>query len=187
MINSISKNNVIAGPFAHVFAQKFIIVKGTIGSQLENTCIRAMADTINSYWNERYFTNCTIKNDFEISEKDIAGSNLVLLGNYSSNLLLNKIQGKIPLKISDTDIQISSNKKEGDRLCFYMIYPNPLNKNKYIAIIGYNNPNYISLGAERETFDDVSNYGWYDYKIWKPNNIMNTILSGYFSRNWELQ
>jgi hypothetical protein len=67
-----------------------------------------------------------------------------------------------------------------------MIYPNPLNKDKYVAIIGYNNPEYISLGSEREIFNDVSDYGWYDYKVWDEKSLLEGIKSGYFNQYWEL-
>jgi hypothetical protein len=185
-INSITKTNVIAGPLAHVFAQKFIVVKGTSGCQTEKKGISAMADTINKYWNDRYFSSCIIKNDFEISEKDIAEANLVLLGNYGSNLLISNLQDKIPLKMYNNVIQINNKIMRGENLCFYMIYPNPLNKNKYIAIIGYNNPQHIFLGSENSnSFNDVSNYGWYDYKVWEADKMI-TISSGYFNHKWEV-
>jgi dienelactone hydrolase len=183
---NVLKNNLIAGPFAHVFAQKFIVVKGTSGSKAETTKLKALADTINKYWNERYFVPCNIKNDFEISENDIAGSNLILLGNYESDLILKKLLGNIPLKISRSGIQISNKKIDGENLCFYMIYPNPLNKTRYVAIIGYNNPDNISLGSETGSFDDVSNYGWYDYKVWDSETREKGLTFGYFNSYWEL-
>lgn len=180
------KNNHIAGPLAHVFSQRFILVKGSSGSQSEIKGISALADTINKYWNERYFTNCIVKNDFEITEKDIETSSLVLLGNAGSNSFLNKIQKEIPLMVSTSNVKIGNKTTEGDKLCFYLVYPNPLNKNKYVAVIGYNNPDFISLGSETGVlFNDVSNYGWYDYKVWNNLPFRNDELSGYFNSSWE--
>jgi len=180
------KNNRIAGPLAHVFSQRFILVKGTSGSRLETEGIKALSDTINKYWYNRYFTNCITKNDFEISEKDIENSNLVLLGNPASNLLLKRFQNDISLLVTNTGIQIKDKKVEGEKLCFYMVYPNPINKNRYIAVMGYNNAEFISLGAETsDSFNDVSNYGWYDYKVWKADNAMYTLSSGYFDSHWQ--
>lgn len=183
--NRTIKNIQIAGPLAHVFTQKFIVVMGTIGNKTENAKLKALADTLNSYWYKRYFVSCRIKKDTEINEKDIAGAHLVLLGNFNSNSILKKLQGKLPLTITNTDIQISKKTTQGEKLCFYMIHPNPLNKNKYVAIIGYNNPEYISLGSERGDFNDVSDYGWFDYKVWEPANNNNGLESGYFNQYWE--
>jgi hypothetical protein len=76
-------------------------------------------------------------------------------------------------------------KTEGNKLCFYLVYPNPLNQNRYIAIIGYNNPDFISLGSENnDPYNDVSNYGWYDYKVWNDSPFNDVKLSGYFDCRW---
>jgi len=182
--DALKKNHLTAGPFAHVFAQRFIVVKGTSGTRSEKEGIAAMADTINKYWDERYFTDCLVKNDFEISEKDMENSSLVLLGNPGSNLLIKRLQNDIPLLVSDTGIRIKDKKIEGERLCFYMIYPNPVNKNRYVAVIGYNHAGFISLGSEdSDSFNDVSNYGWYDYKVW-DDRTHAVIEKGYFDSSW---
>ena len=55
---TLKKNRDVAGPLAHVFAHRFIIVKGTSGTRIENKAIGALADTINKYWYKRYFVNC---------------------------------------------------------------------------------------------------------------------------------
>jgi hypothetical protein len=182
--NTKVKNNIVAGPFAHVFTSKFLIVKGTSGSQDEKKHLSALADTINKYWYQRYFVPCKIKSDAEITNKDIAEANLVLLGNFNSNAILAKLQNELPLKISDSGIQIQTRTTKGERLCFYMIYPNPLNSNHYVAIIGYNNPKFISLGAEGGEFNDVSDYGWYDFKVWSIGFTENE-LAGFFNSNWQ--
>jgi hypothetical protein len=182
---ALKKNSSIAGPLAHVFTQSFIVVKGTLGNQAENEAISALADTINKYWYKRYFANCRVKNDSEITKKDIEGSNLVLLGNPGSNLLYQRLNDSIPLTVSQTGIQINGKELKGDKLCFYMVYPNPLNKNKYIALVGYNNPDFVSLGSENsDPFNDVSNYGWYDYKVW-DDSPYNAVEKGYFDSSWK--
>ncbi|WP_423127502.1 hypothetical protein [Gaoshiqia sp. Z1-71] len=47
------------------------------------------------------------------------------------------------------------------------------------------NAGFISLGSENSgSFNDVSNYGWYDYKIWddRPHHINE---KGYFDLLWK--
>jgi len=180
------KNWKIAGPFMHIFADRFLVVKGTAGGKEVTDRLNLLADTINQLWKERYFVSCRIKNDYEITEKDILESHLILLGNFESNLLLSRLKDNIPLKIGKTEIQIGKKVIRGTCLCFYIIYPNPVNKNKYIAIIGYNNPEYISLGSENNSSKDISSYGWYDYKVWKANFLEHTVSTGYFNYRWEL-
>ena len=179
------KNSTVAGPLADVFSKRFILVKGTSGTKKETEALAALADTINKYWNERYFVNCMIKDDVEVTDKDIAESGLVLLGNQQSNQFLRRLGNTLPLSTSTTGIQIRDKKIEGNKLCFYMVYPNPMNKAKYLAVIGYNNPDCISLGSENnDPYNDVSNYGWYDYKVWNDSPFNDVKLSGYFDCRW---
>lgn len=183
--DEVYKNNTVAGPLADVFSKRFILVKGTSGTQKEVNAISALADSINKYWNERYFVNCIVKNDFEVTKKDMAESGLVLLGNAQSNHIISEMSNYLPLSVSNFGIQIMDKKIEGRKLSFYMVYPNPINKTKYLGVIGYNNPDFISLGSETmKQYDDVSNYGWYDYKVWCDSSYNNLITSGYFDSTW---
>lgn len=49
----------------------------------------------------------------------------------------------------------------------------------------YNNPDCISLGSENsDPYNDVSNYGWFDYKVWYDSPFNDVKLSGYFDCRW---
>lgn len=86
----------------------------------------------------------------------------------------------------------------GKSLGCYMIFPNPLNVNKYIGIISYNNRSSISPGKidmEDEAYISLMNflgneyfeitcYGMYDYKIWDISNDNEELLNGYFGHHW---
>lgn len=183
-LRSFHKNNQIAGPFSHVFDKKFVVVMGTSGSTAETEAITAMADTINKYWEKRFFTKCVIKSDIEINEQDISEANLILLGSFESNSILEKIEPEIPLTISPQYVRICDAEVKGTSLGFYMIYPNPMNKNRYVALISYNNPEAITLGYETNSFNDITDYGWFDYKIWEADNPGMRLISGYFGPNW---
>ncbi len=185
---NLSKTHEIEGPLAHVFTRKFIIVTGTLGNDFEDKKLNSMADSIDSLWSRRYLVTCIRKKDLEIKKEDIQNSNLVLLGNAASNSYVRSIITNIPLKVAPNYIKIGSKEMLGNSLGFYMLYPNPLNKQKYIAVIGYNNPEFVSLGLEQlnsKEFADISNYGWYDYKIWPLINSGENIEKGYFESNWK--
>ncbi|MGD1044570.1 MAG: hypothetical protein ABR936_04465 [Bacteroidota bacterium] len=196
--NNICKNSQIEGPLTHIFIHKFMIVIGTKGSADENLKIRQMADSINEAWLYKYYNTCLIKYDYEITNDDIRNSNLLLLGNYNSNNILTRLKNVLPLNIYGDSIKIGNKVAQGKTLGCYMVYPNPLNKNKYVAVISYNNPSYISIGntdmeperfaklMDKMKFDyyyDISSYGWYDYKIWDAITSKN-IISGYFDYYW---
>lgn len=131
---------------------------------------------------------CKVKTDKQITKEDILARNLLLIGSEQSNTVFKSISKNLPLKVSSANVQISNKNTNGNSLCYYMIYPNPLNRNKYVGIISYNNKNYISLGfedKEKLRFDDVSNYGWYDYKVWNYKTPEKEMMAGFFDNGWK--
>ena len=186
-IGLLKKDNHIAGPLAHIFANRFLFVKGTIGNDSETKAITNMANKFNKHWQERYFVDCMIKNDIDVTKTDIETSNIILLGNPNSNLWFNKLSKtfpSLPLEILNSKITLRNKEVKGNNLGVYMIYPSPFNTNKYIAVIGFNNSDFATLGSEIYEFNDVSNYGWYDYKVW-DNRTGRTIEKGYFNSSWK--
>ncbi len=184
----LTKNPEIEGPFADVFTVPFAVVPGTIGSAHETQQMRALADTIDSYWKERYYSGCRIIPDRDVTRKAIGRYSLLLLGTPHSNIVYRRLASQLPIKITPNSVRIAGHVAEGSKLGFYFIYPNPEDRHNYVAIIGYNNPGFISLGYEMDgpvrRFDDVSDYGWYDYKIWSSVTF-RTIKSGYLNFFWK--
>jgi len=175
-------SSYIAGsvPLAQVLSSPFIIVKGTMGSPKDQQTINALADTLNQHWHNRYFTHCHIKNDSEITPDDMKTFHLIALGNHQSNALIKRCSAQLPLQITEDAITINGQRIAGQQLNFYMVCPNPLNPQRHLAIIGYNNPLNATTGRETSAPFDISNYGWYDYKIWQANAPFNAELAGYF-------
>lgn len=180
------KNRKIEGPFAHVFTDSFIVVQGTGGTKYDKVQIAEMVKFLNSHWRRRYYANFRIKKDTEIKENEIASSNLILIGSQISNLFYKKLANTLPIDVGPTSVKIGKRKVEGNSLGYYFINPNPLNSKKYLAILGYNNPAYFRVWAEggnNRLFNDISNYGWYDYSIWN-NQFSKAVVKGYFDNNW---
>ena len=181
------KSNKIEGPFAHVFHNAFIVVKGTSGTPEELAKIDETIERLNADWRYRYYTDFRVKPDTALTDDDLANFNIVLVGSPGSNQLIEKFIEDLPFTVKKDFISIGSKTQQGKYLGFYFIYPNPINREKYIAVLGFNNPGYFSLSSERdsmEAFHDVSDFGWFDYKIWDNRDPMRT-LSGYFNEEWK--
>ena len=177
----------VEGPFAHVFHNAFIFVKGTSGTPEESLKINETIERLNADWRYRYYTDFRIKPDTALTDDDLANFNVVLVGSPGSNQLIEKFIEDMPFTVKKDFISIGSKTQQGKYLGFYLIYPNPINRERYIAILGFNNPGYFSLWRERsgmEAFHDVSDFGWYDYKIWDNRDPTRT-LSGYFNEEWK--
>ncbi|HTN22274.1 MAG TPA: hypothetical protein VL125_17480 [Pelobium sp.] len=181
------KNSSVEGPFSDIFKRPFMVVRNTEGNEEDLFQINRMVNKLNEDWEHRYYTKFRIKNDKEITAEDLSNFNLLFIGLPAQTGFLNKIRKYLPLSIGNKHISIGRQTIKGKNLGFYMIYPNPYNIRKYVAIIGFNNSNSFNIWSERkpaEIFNDISNYGWYDYKIW--DNLSPTkAISGYFNAKWE--
>src|SRR5690606_40807299 len=116
--------------------------------------------------------------DTALTDDDLANFNIVLVGSPGSNQLIEKFIEDLPFTVKKDFISIGSKTQQGKYLGFYFIYPNPINREKYIAVLGFNNPGYFSLSSERdsmEAFHDVSDFGWFDFKIWDNRDPMRTL------------
>lgn len=181
------KTSEIEGPFAHVFTKSFILVPGTNGTKEEQRQIKAIVDTLNNHWKNRYYANLRIKYDNELTKADIQSANLILIGSPKSNLVFQSLLNRLPIKIEEKFIEIGNKRLNGNNLNYYLIYPNPVSLNRYVSVIGYNSitPKF-SLGTEEDItkqFNDISNYGWYDYKIW--DREFARVITGNFNYKWQ--
>ena len=119
-----------------------------------------------------------MKKDVDIKSKDIFNNHLILCGTNETNHLIQKIIPELPLKIEENYIRINDNEYTGENLHLNMIYPNPLNKNKYILLLISNGTQYYS-----EVIKDMPYKGWYDYEVYQNNEKLVGI--GWFNKYWE--
>ena len=184
------KKRDVEGPFAHIFSKPFIVVQGTIGNESENNRIQAVVDTIEKYWKLRYYSSCRLKLDKDISSTDLKGYSLLLIGSPRTNLVFKKSAKTLPIQIDNRCIIIGKNKVNGSNLSFYTIFPSPYNSKNYIGIIGSNNLSNLTLGigieesTDQNSSNDISNYGWFDYKIWNSHTL-KILNYGYFDYYWK--
>jgi hypothetical protein len=179
---SLYKNPQIESPVSHAFADKFILVRGTIGNEKEQKIIDKWFTVFRQIWQLRYHVACQYKDDINITESDINSSHLVLIGDQNTNRVYKQVIDQLPVKIESEKIILRDREYMGDKLNINLIYPNPLNKKKYIVIITANNLEYLAL-CEPE----LSLRGWYDYSIWHNDHGEKSqkIVDGLFNEVWK--
>src|SRR5258707_24366 len=87
-----------------------------------------------AHWRRQFRGEAMVKADSEITDADIASSNLVLWGDPSSNAILAKIIDKLPLKWNADSVTANGEMFASDHHVPAMIYPNPLNPKKYVVL-----------------------------------------------------
>jgi len=75
------------------------------------------------------------KGDTAVTKEDIAEKNLVLFGTPKQNAFLAKITDKLPVKFLDDGVEIAGKAYRGEGVGLTMVYPNPLNPERYVLIL----------------------------------------------------
>lgn len=176
------KRAQIGGPLSDAFTGPFLVVVGSRGDADRVGAAKQSADQFVASWQERYFVGCRVKRDDEVSAQDLQEYNLVLFGDAGSNQLLAKIAEKLPFRQTQNRSGGPSGMNTGTNLSMQYIYPNPLNPERYVLVVG--NPLCKKCPADAIQF---TLKGWYDYAIWKwSGNEASPVLQdvGRFDQDW---
>jgi pimeloyl-ACP methyl ester carboxylesterase len=129
------KRHNLQGPIDDAFMERFLVVRGTgtpwhsaTGSYAEAALKRFQEE-----WRLGFRGEVPVKDDREVTATDWKEANLVFFGDPSSNSLLEKIAARLPIKWTSDGIE-AAGKKYGPDSLPVLIYPNPLNPDRYIVI-----------------------------------------------------
>ena len=130
------KSSNVCGPIDHAFMDRFTFVQPTgiplndaIGAWVKSESAHAA-----EFWRRVFRGDAPIINDSGLSDEDIAGSNLILWGDPSSNSVLKRIIGKLPIKWTKDTLEFNGVKYDAAHHAPILIFPNPLNENTYIVL-----------------------------------------------------
>ncbi|MGH7494338.1 MAG: prolyl oligopeptidase family serine peptidase [bacterium] len=134
---SLTKKTHLAGPIADITTTPFAVVIGTISddSVMVKLCRQKAREFIDDWKGWQKYEPRVFK-DTELPETDMQKYSLILLGGANANLVAKKLSDKIPLQISADAISIAGRRFEATNACVQMLYPHPLNPDRYVTIIG---------------------------------------------------
>jgi poly(3-hydroxybutyrate) depolymerase len=140
-LNSVTltgKRPGLQGPIDDAFARSFLCVRGT--GEAWNPAIGAWADAnlrrFAEEWRRHYRGYLPVKNDTEVTEQDVRGSNLILFGDPNSNHLIAKVLPQLPIKWTRDTLQLGDEKHAAADHGVALIHPNPLPgaENRYVVL-----------------------------------------------------
>lgn len=134
----LAKRPHLQGPIDDAFMDRFVMVRSTgkaLNDKVEAWTKREMAHAVD-HWRKQFRGDARVIDDTAVSDADIASSNLILWGDPSSNAILKKIADKLPIAWTEAGIQLGKDGKSfaADHHVLSMIYPNPLNPEKYVVL-----------------------------------------------------
>lgn len=117
-----------------------------------------------------------------VSSADIAANNLVLFGDPASNALIARIAAKLPITWQMGEIVAGSKRFKAADHTLALIYPNPLNPNKYVVL----NSGHTFGENDFKGTNALLYPRWGDYAVIE-NKTGAVKLSGLFDEQWRLQ
>jgi hypothetical protein len=181
------KRHGLQGPIDDAFWDRFIMVKPTGTPQHEKTgawVAKEQAHAI-EHWRRQFRGEAIVKTDAEITDADIAASNLVLWGDPASNTVLAKIIDKLPIKWTAEAVAAGGQTFDAAHHVPVMIYPNPLNPKKYVVLnSGFTFREYDYLNNARQV-PKLPDWAFID--VSQPVTAMmpgGVPAAGFFNEEW---
>ncbi|MEI8383934.1 MAG: prolyl oligopeptidase family serine peptidase [Planctomycetota bacterium] len=184
------KKHGLQGPIDDAFLDSFVFVKpsGTCRSEAVDKWVKSEMDHAVTHWRQQMRGDAVVKSDSEITEADIAGSNLVLWGDSQSNKILAKIAEKLPIQWTATSVQAGKQSFDPAQHALIAIYPNPLNPEKYVVLnssFTYREYDYLNNARQTAKLPD-----WVIVDVRTPPNSRfpgKVVAADFFDERWQLK
>lgn len=187
---SLQKKHGLQGPIDDAFMDSFIFVRptGKAANEAVGAWVAAEMDRAIKQWRAIFRGEAQVKDDEAITDADIAGSNLILWGDASSNKVLAKIANQLPIPWTTTQLQLGPQTYSAANHIPILIYPNPLNPNRYIVLnsgFTFREADHISNSRQNPKLPD-----WAIVNITQPpspRSVGKVVKAGFFGERWELK
>jgi len=167
--SGLRKEHGLSGPLSDIFYEPFLVVYGTQGEdkrELEAAREEAEAIRTKGLRGVRFYA-VPVKSDREVTAADIQKFHLLLVGTSKSNLLLSRIQNQLPVRVEGGTVVVGNRRFSGEDTGYRLIYPNPLNPQKYVAVCAA----VTYKGLEGLSSIPSPNFGW-NARVTEPDVIV---------------
>ena len=184
------KRHGLQGPIDDAFLDSFVFVEpsGSCRSEAVDQWAKAEFDHAVTHWRQQMRGDAVVKRDTDVTEADIASSNLVLWGDSQANKVLAKIIDKLPIRWSADRVVAGDRSFEGGHHALIAIYPNPLNPEKYVVLnssFTYREYDYLNNARQVPKLPD---WAVVDVRT-RPNSRFpgRIVDADFFNEQWQLK
>jgi len=132
---TLRKRPELSGPIEDAKTTPFAIVQGTISTDrlMRLFCERRAQAQVGDWedWQNhppRFFR------DVDLSDTDMAAYSLILVGGPEANAVTRMLIDRLPLQLDESSIAIDGHDFPARDAAVQMIYPHPLNSNRYVVV-----------------------------------------------------
>jgi dienelactone hydrolase len=181
------KRHGLQGPIDDAFMSSFLFVvpSGTPGGEAGKRLAAEQERAIRE-WRRQFRGDARVKKDSEVTAEDIAAHNLVLWGDPASNAVMAKVMSGLPVQWTADSLTVKGQRYNGATHYPALIYPNPLNGNKYVV---------LNSGFTFREFDNLNNArqiaklpDWAVIDVTTPANGRypgKVAAAGFFNEGWQ--
>ena len=187
-VPGLHKQHGLQGPVDDAFLSSFVFVTptGTSLSQGVATWVTHEQERAIREWRRQFRGEAQLRLDSDVTQADIAASNLILWGDPRSNKVLARIADQLPVKWTAEGVVVGATRYPADTHVPIMIYPNPLNPRRYVVLnsgFTFREADYLSNARQTPKLPD---YAIVDISVppdyRRPGKV---VLAGFFGEKWE--
>ncbi|QDU78681.1 Prolyl oligopeptidase family protein [Polystyrenella longa] len=133
---SLRKQHDLQGPIDDAFMDSFVVVTPTGTSPHSHVQEWSASEQEHAivHWRRHFRGDAQVVSDAELTDEQIVASNLILFGDPASNKVLARISDQLPIQWTPEAISVGSKKYDASHHALILIYPNPLNPQKYVVL-----------------------------------------------------
>jgi hypothetical protein len=180
------KTHALQGPIDDAFLDPFLLVRptGTAWNEEVNAQALRTMERFTRLWGRFFRGHPFVKDDKDVTAEDFKKYHVVLFGDPGSNKWIGKLNGKLPVNWTKETVTLGRESFSAKENYPALIYPNPLNPEKYVV---------INTGLTIDDRGYNGDYGtpmWGDFAIVKVKAgaaLPDLVTAGLFGENWELR
>jgi dienelactone hydrolase len=186
----VRKQHNLQGPIDDAFMDSFVFVRPTGKSDNEafERWSHAELEHAITHWRKQFRGEPRVVEDNQVNDALIAGANLVLWGDPSSNSVLHRIADKLPIKWERDQIVAGDRKYPTSEHGLILIAPNPLNPNRYVVLnSGFTYREYDYLNNARQV-PKLPDWAVVDLRTPPDSRFPGKIVAAdFFDEEWKLR
>ncbi|MDB6158557.1 MAG: hypothetical protein JWO04_2263 [Gammaproteobacteria bacterium] len=132
----LNKRPGLEGGLSRLITTPFAVVVGTTSRDpvMQQRC-QAKADAFVRLWRQWQHVSARVFRDDQITDEEQRRYSLLLIGGPSDNRITRQLSPHLPLKVARDGFTIDGRKYAATNSVVQMIYPNPLQPNRYVMIV----------------------------------------------------
>jgi hypothetical protein len=183
----LKKRPGLQGPIDDAFMDRFVIVtpSGRMSRSKPDRWIRREQSRLQKEWREQFRGEPLSVSDVDFNASDWKDAHWILFGSPETNTLIKQIIPYLPIKWRLNEIVFGQYRFDAKRYVPVMVFPNPMNPEKYIVLnSGFT---FRGYGSNATQVPRLPDYAVIDTNV-RPNTETpgEIPLAGFFDEQWQL-